>query len=71
MLNHYFGEDEPRVPPTPAEPPAPIDEIIFDLGVVRRLVDELPAGPHSSRLSVAIEGAQAAAAAHPARKVPQ
>lgn len=68
-MQHYFGDiDTPRA--TPAEPPPPIDEITATLDVLRRLTDELPAGRHTSRLSVAIEGAQAAALAHPARKVP-
>ncbi len=67
MMQHFYGDETP--PPTPTEPPPPIDEITATLDVLRRLVDELPAGRHTSRLSVAIEGAQAAAAAHPARKV--
>lgn len=67
-VQHYFGHDDDPPAPLPSEPPEPIDEISATLRVVRRLADELPAGAHTSRLSVAIEAAQAAAGAHPSRK---
>ena len=66
-MNMQHDEDPPR----PSRPPAPIDEIAAALRVVRRLADELPASAHTSRLLVAVEGAQAAAAAHPLRKLSQ
>lgn len=58
-MQYYFGDDDdPR--PRPSEPPAPIEEIGASLRVVRRLADELPPSAHTSRLSVAVEAAQAA-----------
>ena len=75
-MQGYFGDDSrdgiPNEFAKPAREPAaarPIDEIAVALKVVQRLADELPPSAHTSRLSVAIEGAQAAASAHPARKV--
>jgi len=59
-------------PPSEETPPpgvTPIEEIAAALRLAGRLVDELPGSPHTSRLSVAIEGAQGAAAAHPSRKL--
>jgi len=67
VTQHFSGEGDER--PIPSEPPAPIDEITASLRVVQRLADELPPSAHTSRLSVAVEAAQSAAAAHPSRKL--
>ena len=64
-MQHYFGDDEnPQRTKAPPDAVPTIQEITIALRVVARLVDELPGGARTTRLSVAVETAQAAAAAH-------